>query len=283
MGGMPPTPVPELNLILQEFVAGIQAALGRRLRVGMFARLLRGRRFRRRQRRGFYRGGRPAVDRRTGRRAASAARAHSRIEKSLEGATGRLVFSPVDVLRSCARRGEPLWYMDRGHRTLAPGTHCNTAVVRQVVRQHGIRLAGAEPASLVDPVPTELLRGEIVSVICGWGQEILDRPEAWANRFYQGFIVLNYCRAWCDLNTGTVGSKRRGAEWAKARLDPAWTDLIDRAWETRTDAARTWNLPADPRDYEKTLELLAFIMKASKAEFRLSADALAINHGPQEG
>ena len=77
---------------------------------------------------------------------------------------------------------------------------------------------------------------------------------------------MNYCRAWCDLSTGTVGSKRRGTEWAKARLDPAWTDLIDRAWDTRIDTAQTWNLPADPQDYRRTLELLALILDAMRAE-----------------
>ena len=171
-------------------------------------------------------------------------------------------YFPADVLRSCDRRGEPLWYMDRGHRQLAPGTHCNTAVVRQTVRQHGVHLFGSPPASLVDPVPVATLRREIATTMLDWGREILARPEAWAVRFYQGFIVLNYCRAWCDLVTGTVGSKRRGAGWAKTRLDPSWSDLIDRAWATRRDTARTWNLPADPDDYRRTLGLLALIMDA---------------------
>ena len=176
-------------------------------------------------------------------------------------------YFPLDMLRSCTRRKEPLWYADRGSRTLVLGRHDNTAVVRQALRQHGIRLAGPEPASLVEPVPVELLRGEIISVMCGWGQEILERPEVWANRFYQGFIVLNYCRKWCDLSTGTVGSKRRGTEWAKARLDASWTDLIDRAWSTRPDPARSSREPADPHEYKRTLELLALIMEASKADY----------------
>ena len=263
---MPPTPVLDLNLILQELVAGIQAALGDDFVAACLQGSFAVGDYDEHSDADFIVAVRQPL---TASQAAALQALHGRIhdldnpwKAHLEGS-----YFPADVLRSCARRGEPLWYMDRGHRALAPGTHCNTAVVRQVVRQYGIRLAGAEPASLVDPVPTETLRGEIVSVMCGWGQQILDRPETWANRFYQGFIVLNYCRAWCDLSTGTVGSKRRGAEWAEARLGPAWTDLIDRAWETRVDTARTWNLPADPHDYARTLELLVLIMEASKAEF----------------
>ena len=138
-------------------------------------------------------------------------------------------YFPAAVLRTCARRDEPLVYFDRGHRTPVLDTHCNTAVVRQVVRQHGIRLAGAAPTLLVDPVPVAILRAEIYGRMFGWGREVLASPGKWATRFYQGYLVLNYCRAWCDLATGTVGSKRRGAGWAKERVTPAWAELIDRA------------------------------------------------------
>lgn len=170
---------------------------------------------------------------------------------------------------SCApaRRDEPLVYFDRGHRVAALDTHCNTAVVRRVVRQCGVRLAGAEPASLVDPVPVETLRAEIYTRMSAWGREVLALPDKWAIRFYQGFLMLNYCRAWCDLATGTVGSKRRGAEWAKERVTPDHAQLIDRAWATRVDTANTWNLPADPADYQGTLDFLAWLLDRWDAEY----------------
>ena len=91
----------------------------------------------------------------------------------------------------------------------------------------------------------DVLRGEIVTVMGDWGKEILARPEAWANQFYQGFIALNYCRAWCDLDTGTVGSKRRGAEWAKAApatrvggFDRPFVGDADRPGENVADPGR---------------------------------------------
>ncbi len=176
-------------------------------------------------------------------------------------------YIPVEILRTCARRDEPVIYFDRGHRKAALDTHCNTAVVRQVVRQHGIRLAGVEPASLVGPVPVAVLRAEIFTRLSAWGREVLAQPGQWSVRFYQGFLVLNYCRAWCDLATGTVGSKRRGAEWAKERVPLAWAGLIDRAWATRIDTARTWNLPADPADYRLTLEFLAWLLERWETEY----------------
>ena len=263
---MQPTPIPELNRLLCELTDGIQAALGE----SFVAAVLQG---------SFAVGDFDehsdadfivaARDRLTDAQVGALQTLHGRIRDlpnpwaaHLEGS-----YFPVEVLRTCARRLEPLWYLDHGHRVMVPGTHCNTAVVRQVVRQHGIWLAGAEPASLVDPVPVEVLRTEILTVMHGWGREILAKPETWANQFYQGFIAINYCRAWCDLDTGTVGSKRRGAAWAKPRLTRAWAGLIDRSWATRVDPAKTSQTPADPSDYQMTLELLAWLLAKWEGEF----------------
>ncbi|HUV28216.1 MAG TPA: aminoglycoside adenylyltransferase domain-containing protein [Anaerolineales bacterium] len=45
--------------------------------------------------------------------------------------------------------------------------------------------------------------------------------------FYQSFIVLSYSRMLHDLQAGSIGSKRTGAEWAQAHLNPSWRDRID--------------------------------------------------------
>ena len=263
---MEPTPFPDLNVLLRTLADGIRAALGDDL----VAAVLQG---------SFAVGDwdeNSDVDfiaavrqRPTDEQVTALQTVHSRIRDldtpwaaHLEGS-----YFPADVLRTCARRGEALVYFDRGCRTATLDPHCNTAVVRQVVRQHGVRLAGAEPASLVDPVPVETLRAEIFCTMSDWGREVLAQPARWAVRFYQGYFLLNYCRAWRDLATGTVGSKRRGADWAKERVPPAWAELIDRAWATRIDTARTWNLPADPADYRMTLEFLAWLLAVWEAEF----------------
>ncbi|MEM6393598.1 MAG: aminoglycoside adenylyltransferase domain-containing protein [Planctomycetota bacterium] len=175
--------------------------------------------------------------------------------KHLEGS-----YFPVEVLRSCDRRGEALWYLDHGASRLIESDHCNTAVVRKVVREYGVRLWGAEPRGLVDAVPRGLLRSEMYETARGWGESVLADPDPWASRFYQGFLVLNYCRVWCDLVTGALGSKRRGAEWAKECLGVEWQGLIDRAWATRPDPAVSARMPADPDDFARTLELVRRII-----------------------
>jgi hypothetical protein len=169
--------------------------------------------------------------------------------KHLEGS-----YFPRAILRECANRGKDLWYLNNGHSQLERSDHCNTGVVRWTLREHGVILSGPEPSTLVDPIPADVLRREIFDVINDWAQEILADPEKFNNRFYQSFIVLSYCRMLNDLRTGTIQSKRAGAEWAKRNLDASWVDLIDRTWAGRPNPARSVRETADPADFKRTLE-----------------------------
>jgi predicted nucleotidyltransferase len=172
-------------------------------------------------------------------------------------------YFPREILRNHAKRGIKLWYLDNGARSLIRSDHCNTILVRWVVREKGVTLAGPSPNTLVNPISDELLRAEIYGTITNWGQKILDDPTPYNNRFYQSFIVLNYCRMLHDLHTGYAGSKREGADWAKAALDPCWSDLIDGAWAGRPNPAHKVRQPADPQDFEKTLEFVEYVMNES--------------------
>jgi hypothetical protein len=173
-------------------------------------------------------------------------------------------YFPKNVLRTVSGCGKPLWYLDNGSRVLIQSDHCNTVVVRWVLREKGVALAGPPPALLIDPISADTLRKDIFDTLNGWGREILDQPERYRNRFYQGYLVLNYCRMLHDLQNGTVGSKRAGAEWAKATLDPRWGGLIDRGWNGRPRPEVSIRQPADPEDFRATLTFIEYIMKASQ-------------------
>jgi hypothetical protein len=164
-------------------------------------------------------------------------------------------------------KGKKLWYLDNGSRVLVKSNHCNTLVVRWQLRERGVALAGPPPRTLVNPVPAEELRREIYAVIHDWGSEILSDPGHYSNRFYQGFIVLSYCRMLHSLNNGEVRSKRSGAEWAKGHLDPSWIGLIDRAWDTRPAPEVSVHQPANPEDMARTLEFVRYIISQSKEFF----------------
>ncbi len=169
-------------------------------------------------------------------------------------------YFPRKILKDHAQSGQDLWYLDHGARTLIRSDHCNTIVVRWVVREKGVTLVGPPPQSLVDPISADLLRKYIRDDMIEWGQAILADPDRFNNRFYQGFIVLSYCRMSHDLHTGTNESKRVGADWAKANLDPSWAGLIDRAWDCRPDPATSVRQPAAPEDFASTLAFVRYVM-----------------------
>jgi len=253
-----PTPYPDLNAVLSELAERIQAILGPHLV-------------------GIYLQGSFAVgdfdehsdvdyiiviqDELSEEQVATLQAMHARIydldcawAQHLEGS-----YFPKDTLRLPPQPDETLWYQDNGARQLIRSVHCNTLVVRWQLRQHGIALVGPEANTLLPPVPDAALRQEILAVIHDWGGEILANPEHYNNRFYQGFIVLSFCRMLHSLHTATIESKRRSAEWAKATLDPAWHDLIDRTWATRPVPEVSVRTPADPGDYERTLAFVHYV------------------------
>ena len=256
---MEPTPYPELNRVLAELVSSIQHLLGDRF-VGAWLQ-------------GSFAIG--DFDRHSDVDFAVALSGelseadvallqpmHERIYRldcpwaqHLEGS-----YFPVEPLRNGDHCGKPLWYLDHGSRSLIQSSHCNTLVVRWTLREHGVVLAGPSGASLIDPISATSLRNEIREVMIGWHRQIVEDPEQINNRFFQAFAVLNYCRMLHDLHTGTIGSKRAGAEWVKSMLDPAWAGLIDRAWDGRPDPAVSVRERADPADFKKTLEFLRYIV-----------------------
>ncbi|PYP78122.1 MAG: hypothetical protein DMD35_12525 [Gemmatimonadetes bacterium] len=258
-----PTPYPELNDVLDELVAGVETALGDAFVGACLQGSFAVGDFDRHSDVDFV----VAVRDELSDDHISALQAmHDRIyglasewAKHLEGS-----YFPITTLRDYRRSGRPLWYLDHGSRSLVRSDHCNTTVVRWVVREYGIPLAGPNPASLVDPIPVEALRAEIAHTMRSWGEEILDQPDKYRNRFYQGFIVLSYCRMLHDLIEGRPGSKRAGAEWAKATLDPAWSGLIDRAWNGRPNPAVSFREPADDEDFEATLRFVQAVIRESE-------------------
>lgn len=173
-------------------------------------------------------------------------------------------YFPITVLADQDCCGSPLWYLDNGADKLVRSEHCNTLLVRWILRERGIKIYGPPAKSLIGPIPVRALREEILRVMHTWGEKILADPDRYANRFYQGFIVLSYCRMLHDYLAGRPGSKKEGAEWAKENLDPRWTGLIDRTWDTRPRPEEQICLTPDPGDFSSTLEFVRYILKESE-------------------
>jgi predicted nucleotidyltransferase len=180
--------------------------------------------------------------------------------KHLEGS-----YFPKDLLKSADPARTKLWYLDNTHDKLILSTHDNTLVVRWVVREYGVTLAGMEPKELIEVVPAADLRQEIVATMQEWADEILSGEWNMDNKWAQPYAVLSYCRMLHSLDTGRIASKRSGKQWALQNLDNRWADLIQHAWEERPNPSLKVRQPAEPGEVQNTFEFIHYALKFGKS------------------
>ncbi len=108
--------------------------------------------------------------------------------------------------------GRPLLYVDNGSRVLKRDPHCNTLVVRWLLWEHGLTLAGPDPRTLLDRVPTEGLRREVAANMRRWDAILDANPAEMDNGWYQPYAVVNLSRMLHTVAKGRVVSKRTGAQ-----------------------------------------------------------------------
>jgi len=176
--------------------------------------------------------------------------------KHLEGS-----YFPKDILKSGDTAKKELWYLDNTFDKLILSDHDNTLVVRWVVREYGITLAGLPPKELIDVVPADDLRQEIRSTMQEWANEIFSGQWNPDNKWAQPYVVLSYCRMLHSLDTGRIASKLSGAQWAKKTLDKRWAGLIQRAWDERPNPSLKVRQLAEPREVKHTIEFIRFALE----------------------
>ena len=172
-------------------------------------------------------------------------------------------YVPREQLRCVDPERRPWFYFDNGATEPAWDGHDNSAVVRWSLREHGVVLAGPDPASLVDRVPAGALRAAVLYDLAAFGDWLRAR-DTWSARL-QTLAVVTYCRILHTLETGIVASKRAAGEWALSALDPDWASLIKRALDERPDPWRKVHEVADPELVTRTL---AFVDYAAEVATR---------------
>jgi len=166
-------------------------------------------------------------------------------------------YAPAERFRRVDPERRPFLFLDNGARELVLDGHCNSAVVRWVVREHGIALFGPEPAELVDPVAADDLRREARVALheyAEWASEP-SGDVGLMSRWKQPYLVLTFCRILATLATGKVMSKGAAAAWAEKALDPRWRPLVRRAIADRPDP---WRRVHEPSSDELVRDTLAF-------------------------
>jgi len=150
----------------------------------------------------------------------------------------------------------PFLYLDNGANELVWDPHCNTAVVRWLLREHALVLAGPDPKTLVDPVSASDLRREArvrVREYAEWAPEPAGAGPM--SRWKQPYLVLTFCRLLFTLVEGRVAGKRQAADWALRALDEEWASLIRTAVADRADP---WIRALQPAERDLTERTLRF-------------------------
>jgi predicted nucleotidyltransferase len=169
-------------------------------------------------------------------------------------------YFPKDLLKKADPTRTPIPYIDNGRTEIELSDHDNDLVVRWAVREHGIPLIGPSPTELIDPVPAEKLKQEIRQTMRDWGQEILNGRFDLGSRWAQPYVVLSYCRMLHTQDCGRIESKPAAAQWAIQNLDPQWRGLIERARNDREDKWRKVFLPSDQHDQAQTRHFIRYAL-----------------------
>lgn len=175
-------------------------------------------------------------------------------------------YFPKELLRRVDPGRTPLVYFDNGETKPARDNHCNTAVVRWSLREHGVVLAGPEPKSLVEPVDPDDLRREVREAMVEFAEWASSPTKAGGmSCWMQPYLVLNLCRMLQTLESGEIGSKKAGGEWALEALGAEWGELIQHALEDRPDPWLRVYRPADPAVVARTFAFIDHALALSAA------------------
>ena len=163
-------------------------------------------------------------------------------------------YPPQRDLETLERLDRKWLYIDRGWREMRWSAHCNVADTRWILRERGIPLIGPEPRTFACEVPADLLRDRMRTLIGNFLEDLLGWTSfdvIWAQRY----AVESMCRMLYTLETGEMTSKRAALEWGKRELAPTWRDLIAQAL---ADRPVPWDDPPRPGSVEATIAFVGY-------------------------
>jgi len=173
-------------------------------------------------------------------------------------------FDPVRVLYHHIDRdpGEQLRRMEIKDDKTSRAWWGGWVILRAVLLESGVTLAGPAPAALIDPVPVEELQQANLANLHGWFEPMLDDIAQLESFGYQPYAVLTMCRILHTHERGAIASKQAAAQWAQERLEEPWKSLIDRAWNGRHHP----EIKASPAEIELTQYFIRFALERCKSD-----------------
>lgn len=159
----------------------------------------------------------------------------SQLEGSYLPQNALRIFDPRSVLFNHIDRGpgETLKRMEVNDGQTSRAWWGGWVMLRAVLLDCGIPLAGPPPAFLVDAVSVEELKQANLAVLHGWFEPMLEDTSQLESYGYQPYAVLTMCRILYTHASGGIVSKPEAARWAQETIGAPWASLIDRAWTGR--------------------------------------------------
>jgi hypothetical protein len=110
---------------------------------------------------------------------------------------------------------------------------------RYVLRNRGIVIAGPDPATLMAPVAAQELSDAALAITRMWQHDARADPSwlDWVRqRPEQRFVLVTLCRSLYTLERGTLASKAAASQWAQEALERKWASLVARSFAEREGA-----------------------------------------------
>ena len=169
-------------------------------------------------------------------------------------------YAPEADLHTLGALGRPWLYVDRGAREMQWSTHCNTADVRWVLREHSATLVGRPSSEFVADVPRDVLSSSMRPRIAAFAEAVLASSfdTSWAQRY----AVETSIRILYTLENGEVVSKPSALAWAKRAMPAEWHDLVR---QVRRDRSVTWNDPPRAGAAEQTFAFVEYVKQRALA------------------
>jgi len=130
------------------------------------------------------------------------------------------------------------------------------------LREHGVVVAGPDPRTLVDPINPQDIPPAVAAISGLWLEQARHDPT-WLDwlrpRGNQVFVILTLCRMLYSLHTGSVASKTVAAQWAQKELEPPWAALIARSLAGQDEFGE---IP--PADVDDTVAFIQYTLEQSR-------------------
>lgn len=104
-----------------------------------------------------------------------------------------------------------------------------------MLRNRALAITGPFPESLLDDIPGQALRDEVIVDAQARQRAVEEDPWIFTNAWGQPHVVLAWCRTLYTATLGEVTSKAAAADWAMTRLPREWHSQTEHAVLDRPD------------------------------------------------